>query len=116
MSTYKRGDNTRQNVSDLHALGCSIPYIAEGAGISARHTKRVLVDLGLVSPGRKNPPVSASTLERMRAMVEDGCSFREIARTLGVRWETVARHFPGRQWTHAQAGDHGRLMRRASMR
>lgn len=42
--------------------------------------------------------------ERADRLLADGCSFREVARTLGCHYMTVNNRFPGRGWTYRQAG------------
>lgn len=41
---------------------------------------------------------------RAEALLDDGCSYRETARTLGVDHTTVRDHLPGRGWTRQQVG------------
>ena len=57
---------------------------------------------------RKIPP---ETWARVEAMFEDGCSQREIARTLGIAPVTIRRHYPGRGWTKQQTRDYLRMLR-----
>jgi len=50
-------------------------------------------------------------LAEIRAMVEDGCSNREIERTTGVSSKAVKRNFPDSGWTAAESGRFGMLVR-----
>ncbi|WP_156150412.1 hypothetical protein [Gordonia sihwensis] len=44
-------------------------------------------------------------------MLDDGCSFREISRTLGINRDTISA-FPGRGWTLSQSASFGQAIRR----
>lgn len=46
--------------------------------------------------------ITPEMVERMRLLLEDGCSYREVARTLGVHSTAVRRRFPGTGWTQGE--------------
>lgn len=50
-------------------------------------------------------------LNRIAAMLDDGMPFNEIHRTEGADPSTLRKHFPGRQWTTAQAVEHRTALR-----
>lgn len=54
--------------------------------------------------------------ERALALLDDGASYTETARTIGKGRTWVAMRFPGRGWTHAQGGQYGCMLRWADKR
>lgn len=50
------------------------------------------------------PPLTAETIERINALLNDGCPYKEVSLTTGVTVERLKREFPGRGWTIQQAG------------
>ena len=49
-----------------------------------------------------------------RRLLEDGCSYREVGRTLGVCHSTVRNRIPGFGWSYAEAGRFAMTLRWAS--
>ena len=54
--------------------------------------------MGITSP---TPP---ETLERARLFLEDGASYTETGRTVGVNGTTLKKHLPGYGWPDYLAG------------
>lgn len=52
--------------------------------------------------------------EARRLLDEEGASYREVARTVGVSRWTIERHLPGRGWTSVEGGRFGNAVRRAN--
>lgn len=78
--------------------------IAEAFGVSTRTVMRWRGRLGL-SKAAPIPAYPQEAHDRARGLLDDGCSFKETARSLGVSRKTLRRWFPDRQpWTHEQAG------------
>ena len=79
-------------------LSSTDEQIAEGVIVLGRRHEK--------GPARPSyaPPWDRDKKERVRLMLEDGASHREIERTLKVSHGSVARHFPGTAWTPSQAG------------
>lgn len=73
-----------------------VAAVVERVGVSVSLARRFLVSQGLIEKGDKPDLVSADVSARMAAFIADEVPFAEIARTLGVSEETVARHHPGR--------------------
>jgi|GEM_PF-4508098 len=81
-----------------NALTCSISMV-----IKIRH------ELGISDHSKAKLP--EDTKRRIEDMLNDGCPFAEITRTIGVTHETLKRHYDGRQWTPAQRAEHIRTLR-----
>ena len=46
--------------------------------------------------------ITPDMVERMRLLLEDGASQREVARTLGISTNAVRSRFPGLGWTQGE--------------
>lgn len=44
-------------------------------------------------------------------MLDDGCSYNEVGRTLGRSYTTIRRHFPGRGWSTERMIEHASAFR-----
>lgn len=102
-------DDRRSGVIAMTRLGMSAAEIAVLLGVTDRTVQRDRAATGLSRPPA--PPLTDAELARARALIDDGCSHTEVARTLGVHQTTVSSHFPGRGWTYAEAGHHGSTVR-----
>lgn len=99
-------------VAELLAQNLRSAVIAARLGIAASTVERLKAELGLTkrTPQRANR-VTPETLNKMRAMIDDGASSSEVARTVGVNVKTVYRYFPGQQWGTRQASEYANLVR-----
>lgn len=43
-------------------------------------------------------------IDAARRLLDEGCSIRETARSIGATRDAVGKAFPGRGWTYSQAG------------
>jgi DNA-binding NarL/FixJ family response regulator len=90
----------------LRATGRPTSAIARQLGISERTVQRRLKTHGL---NRSSPnhgkPITAERLAQIKAMLDDGCSHREIGLTLHVGVHTIRKYFPGTAWTQAQSDE-----------
>lgn len=57
----------------------------------------------------KNP---YSWVPRAKELLQEGLSYREVARTVGVDRRHVARTLPGYGWTKSQGSAHGKVVRK----
>ena len=89
--------------------GATLAECAAEVGLSIWGVRDARRRLGIQGPPRN--PLPPDVTERARAMVDDGCSFAEIARTLAIGEATLRRHFPGRSWTTDQVADWNRMLR-----
>lgn len=97
-------------VAELTGMGRSASAIAEVLGITERSVQRYRRRLGISQ--RPPVPLTESQLVAAAQLLDDGCSYTEVARTIGCAGNTVARHFPGCGWTRAQINEHLRMTRR----
>lgn len=108
----RRDPVDREQVHILTEQGFSAAQIAERLGCAPRAVTRARAALGIQGPhgdlaGARATP---ERLEQARALIEDGCSQAEVARTLGMSKRTLRRHFPDAQWTSEQVREHQALM------
>jgi len=93
--------------------GVRTDIIAQRLGITTRTVTRYRERMGALLQAPKQPFTDE---ERAIAekMLDDGCSYTEITRTLGRgSLHAVRKNFPGRGWTRQQTGEWGMLMRYA---
>lgn len=57
-------------------------------------------------------PRTQAKLVRAEQMLDDGCSYREIHRTLGIHVRSLREAFPNRGWTQSEGGKLAMLMRK----
>ena len=89
--------------------GESAGAIAVRLGISSRTVTRHRSRLGIA---RTAPPRLTQEQENlMQALVDDGCSVREIARTIGCSDTAVSRRHPDAAWTRTQVSDYATVCR-----
>ena len=60
-------------------------------------------------------PFTDDEIAQATRMLEDGCSYSEVARTLGRHHQVVGRKFPGRAWTVEQRTEYTRMLRSAGL-
>lgn len=63
----------------------------------------------------KRPPATAADYEKARQLLDDGASYREITRTLGISKTTLRAKFPGRGWTYKESGEFRWITRKAEI-
>ena len=99
----------RDRVTQLTRQGHTAKQIGELLGVTKRTVARDRTATGCAQP--KAPLLTQDELERAHAMLEDGASYEEVARTLH-RSHTAFRHrFPGYQLTPAEASQRAALGR-----
>lgn len=97
-------DETRQRVVALTRMGFSAADIAIATGMCTRTVSRIRVACGV----SRTPtvPFTRDEMQTAMAMLDDGASIAEVARTLGRSKSGVGRAFPGRQWSRAQVNEY----------
>lgn len=81
----------------LTRAGESARAIAERLGVSERTVVRARRACGASLP--RPTPYSDAEMEQARRLLEDGASYREVARTLGRDASYLTRLLPGYGWT-----------------
>jgi IS30 family transposase len=93
----------RARVVELTRAGHSATQIADILSITKRTVTRIRSDEG-VAQAAAAEPLTADEITRAAALLDDGCSYYEVGRTLGRHDTTIRKHFPGRGWTRTQCG------------
>jgi DNA-binding NarL/FixJ family response regulator len=106
-----------EKLLQLHDAGMNAAEIAAELGVTTRTVGRHRARLGLSRPAKNGGfRVTPEWKARVEALLDDGCSIREAARTMECRKETVSRHFPGRGWTYREGGEFRRDQRLIEMK
>ncbi|NWL34456.1 hypothetical protein [Paenarthrobacter nitroguajacolicus] len=98
-----------QQVKDRSEAGEPLASIAEALSCSISSVIKIRHELGISDHSKAKLPEDVK--RRIETMLDDGCPFAEITRTLGVTHETLKRHYDGRQWTTEQRAEHMRTLR-----
>lgn len=111
IGSEKRVD--RAEVERLTRLGRSAKYIAVRLNCSDRTVTRIRAELG-ISDARNGSygPVPPARLRLAEVMLDDGASYAEVSRSIGMAWETLRRHFPGRGMSPQVAGGLSRMVQK----
>ena len=100
------------DIIDLAQRGVAPRLIAERIGVSPGTVYRIQRQYGLLCGSRR--PFTDDELEQAEAMLSDGCSIAETARTLGRSTTVVWRRFRGRGWTREQVIEWQAMLRTAA--
>lgn len=87
----------RERVAALTRDGWSAQQIAALEGISDRSVVRYRSVTG-VSRQCRNRPLSETELATAARLLDEGCSYAEVGRTLRRSPSAIRRHLPGRGW------------------
>lgn len=98
----------------LQQSGRSAAQMAAALGVTKRTVERWRQRNHLSQPWHGVVAVPAEVLERARLLLEDGASCAEAARSVGVDWKTLRRHFPDMKWSTAESISFASLIRRAA--
>ena len=88
------------------------PELEDFLDFIERRPIRKVVFAHLVYTGRGNSPQDDLTHDEKRralALLEDGCSYAEVSRTLGRSEQVFRNNFPGYRWTVTQAAESAEL-------
>ena len=94
-------------VVELTRQGYSSTFIADKLGITKRSVQRHRRQAGLSQT--TVPSYSEAEIAQAQALLEDGASYLEVARTLQRGVEALRKRFPGYGWTKSQACMYGRM-------
>lgn len=97
----------RAMVAELTRDGFTLDQIAERLGVTHRTVSRDRLALGIAQPAV--PSFTDDEYRRARALIDDGYSLMEVARTLHRDVNTICKRFKGQGWTPAQTGQYNAL-------
>lgn len=89
LSEYRRHQTRKRTMQ-----GWSLAQIATELGVAERSVSRMRKDLKINDP--RPTPLTADERARIEAMLDDGCAYAEIARTLGRGQSTIMCNYPKR--------------------
>jgi len=89
--------------------GMSAQEIGLALHVTARTVARDRKDMGVAKPGPRY--MTADQIDVAKRLLDDGCSYKEASRSVGVSNTTMARTFPGRGWTKRQGGEFRAFLR-----
>jgi hypothetical protein len=100
----------RERVETLTRAGQTAHQIATEIGVTARTVQRIRSVVGIAKP----KPSRLTDTEKLiaLALIDDGASLTEAARTIGRSQRAVRQAFPGRGWTQQQSGAYSYITRR----
>lgn len=99
-----QNEGWEERFRSMERAGASLAQIADAFGVSTRSASRWRGKLGLRHE-EPHQPRPQSDRDRAAALLDDGCSFEEVSRTLGVTAPTVRRWYPDRPaWTRQEVG------------
>ncbi|OBJ10742.1 helix-turn-helix domain-containing protein, partial [Mycobacterium sp. 1465703.0] len=85
-----------KRIAELTAQELSASTIAKLVGVSTRTVVRARGRAGVAKPFSGANRMTADEQRRAAALLDDGASYGEVARTLGRSPDTIMKHFPGR--------------------
>lgn len=103
-----------QLVEEWTRRGESAALIASRLGCTPRTVVRIRAALGIAKPAPHSSWMTPDEVERARALLDDGASCTEVARTLGRDSTTILKRFPQYRWTKTEAAQLGALMSAAA--
>jgi len=93
----------RERIAEMAAKGWNDARIARELALSTRTILRYRHRLGL-PVFQPKPRLSADEIEAAQRLLDDGCSYGEVARTLNRCRATIVKHFPGYKLSAAEGG------------
>lgn len=97
----------QREVARLTRQGWNARQIADRVGVTARTVCRDRVATGVAQP--RAPLFTDDEHRRALAMITDGASINEVARTMNRNVDTIWRRFKGMGWTSDQTGQYNSL-------
>lgn len=100
----------RQQIITLSRQGVPVREICDRVGVGHFTVVAVRRAVGISKP--RAPRMTGDEIERARALLDDGCSLAEAARTIGRSHQQMSRLFPGRGWSMKERDEHTATVRR----
>ena len=94
----------QDQIATWYAQGVPVSAMAQRLGCSERTVARWRRRLGIASPITPPHRWTGDELASAEALIADGASLHEIARTLNIPYGSVQPRFRYRGWTPQQAG------------
>lgn len=104
----------RQQVVEMTRQGLTAVQIGFALGITERSVVRHRRAAG-VSLRSLADPMTPEELERAQQLLDDGCSYAEVGRTLGRAARTLRNHFPNQGWDEETMREHLAALRRCKV-
>ena len=102
----------RQRVATMTRQGLSATEIATALRVTPRTVVRDRQATGCAKPcNAREKRLRSDELQRAEQLLNDGCSYADVARTLGRSPQAIRYHFPGRGWTFIQCGQYAMTVR-----
>lgn len=98
-----------EQIIQLTRTGLSASQIAALLNLTYRQIRHARKRLGITQP--PIPPLSDEELAHASQLLDDGCSYMEVARTLGRSEYAVRHRFPGRGWSGQERMEWARMHR-----
>lgn len=92
----------RDEFARLDGQEWTLQELASHFGVSLATASRVRRELNL----NREHFLAPEKIARIEEALEDGWSFAEISRTIGVDVETLRRRYPGRAWSHRERDEY----------
>jgi predicted ArsR family transcriptional regulator len=105
-----RAEQRQEAVRAMTKDGMTAKDIAAHLGISTRQVVRHRVASGVAKPAA--PRITEEQTAIAAALLDDGCSLAEAARTVGASPRWARRHFPGRGWSQEEVREYARFILR----
>ena len=102
----------QDQIATWYAQGVPVCVMAQRLGCSERTVACWRRRLGIAPPGTPPHPWTADELARAEALIADGASLYETARTLNIPYGSVWNRFQRRGWTPQQAAAWSAELRR----
>lgn len=102
-------EQRRDRIAELTRQGLTTREIAEIVGIHPRNVTMARKVRGL---SQQQTPFTDAEKAQADAMLADGASIVEVARTLNRSSHTIHRYFPGRGWSRAQMTENIGMLRK----
>lgn len=101
-------------ILELSRAGWSLAEVAARVGCTERTVSRVRKLAG-VSKRSNWQPLTSERLAEVERLLADGCSLREVRRTLRIGNWTLQKHFHGQGWSRVESAQFAAAVRRSGV-
>lgn len=100
-----------QHIAELTRARYTAREIAAAVGVTRRSVERARARTGLSKP--RSPYLTDAEIRQAEALLADGASYEEVARTLSRCTDNIRRRFPGQGWPAGTGGGIARQLNAA---